>query len=243
MQRWITLVGTSVLIAVVLLGAGCSSAQDAGQAGETQNPGSSEDTAAQEADRGAMLTAGFETWLEEGYGAEAWYPKLNGFAYMERLRKPTVVVYMDLSANDMSAVINDVANEWANSDQGADLSVRWVSNDGLIIQGGMPLYLEFADSVPAPAASANDFMSWLDAAYGPASGDPVAEDWYGRITAAGPSSDGTSIEVTTDLDFEKMTDREQADVIGQVLMLSKTAGVSGWVVRFADGDNILSSVY
>jgi hypothetical protein len=229
-----------MLVAMALLGTGCSSG-DADTTDAAQSGGSSENTVGQEADAQAALTADFETWLETNYGSEAWYPKVNGLAYPERLRKPAVVVYTDLNASDMSAVMNDVANEWANSEQGSELLVRWVSNDGMIIQGGMPLSVLLADSVPAPATGADDFMRWLDAAYGPGSGDPVDEEWYARVQSAGPSADGATVEVVTDLDFEKMTDREQADVIGQVLILAAPAGTSGWTVRFADGNNIVTS--
>lgn len=228
-----------VLMLLVAAG-GCSSgepAQDSAPAPAEQ------DEQAQEADRGAMLTGQFETWLEENYGEEAWYMQVNGISYMTRLRKPCVLVFTAMDSTMASAVLNEPANEWANSETGSELLVRWITIDGMVIQGGVPLSVEFAEDVPAPPASANEFMTWLDSAFGPASGDPVDEDWYGRITGAGPGAHGTAIEVTTDLDYEEPADREQADVIGHVLQLARPAGATEWSVTFEDGENVLASTF
>ncbi len=233
------------LVLVTGLTAGCS----ASDGGDTTEPttgkteGSGSGSSAEEATGGEITIETFEAWLAEQPDTDVWYSKATSSEMTKRLRKPTIVVFVDMPGGELQSYANTVTNEWANSDDGQTTNVRLVSSDGMVFQGGMPLSMEFAESVPEPPTSPGAFMTWLDEAYGPASGDPVDEEWYARIESAGPNLDREAVEVQTDLDYTSMVDRELANTIGEVLKLAHPQGTSGWIVRFGDGEYELSSVY
>lgn len=175
----------------------------------------------------------FKAWFGENHSSEEWYGQIDSIALVSRLRIPTILVFVNLDSGAFVNEANQAVNLWANSDHGQELALRIISSDGFVFT--IPQSIQFAVSVPPAPASAEEFMAWLDSAFGSASGDPVNEEWYGHIKSAGINVERESIEIVTDLNFHAPADRELAEMITQVVILASPAGVSNWIVRFGDG--------
>ncbi|MEW5783467.1 MAG: hypothetical protein AB1767_00005 [Bacillota bacterium] len=185
--------------------------------------------------------AAFKAWFADNYGDAAWYGQAGEIKQVARLRKPAVLLFVDLDSSAFMNEANELLNAWSNSEHSGEAALRIVLSDGSVL--AVPLSLELAGSVPPPPASAADFMIWLDTAFGPAGGDPVNEEWYGRIKSAALNAQRQSIEIETDLNFGSPADRELAEAISQVLQLARPADVPCWRVLFADGANELSGSF
>ncbi len=230
MKRASALALLFVLAAALLTTAGCVKNDRVAQPteGETQ-PAATVET--------------LEAWLEEHYAGEEWHDAITAIEPVTRLRKPFALVFLPMPSSDPAFTTNEPGNSWANSEYGSELGVRFIFSDGQVLQGGMPLYMEFAEEVPPSPDSADGFMEWLDVAYGQASGDPVGEAWYDRIQGAERNAERNALLIRTDLDQNDPADAEIADTIGAVARLSRPADVETWIVRYGDGAWELSSSF
>ncbi len=95
--------------------------------------------------------------------------------------------------------------------------------------------VRFGPKPPAPASSPDGIMAWIDAAYGPKSGDPVDESWYKAIKTIRFDKAKQTVVVMTDIPRDSPAAEREARRIAIAVGEAKAPGIRTILARFADG--------
>ena len=225
-MRRILLFAVCILVTLSLTGCGGSEESSSGEASGGEST-SADSPSAEEIVAEIQATAEDADW-----GADVVTVRAE-----TRFRAPTIVIEVDGDEAASEAVFDGalaVAHEMS-PDGPYYLEVGTLSSmDGLSRVG---------PALPAPVSSPEDIGGWLDAAYGPASGDPVDEAWYEAIVSASTETDpafGTLVNVKTNIAGSDPDAETQANLI-MIAVEESTGGAFEWIrVTFSDGENVTS---
>lgn len=225
-----------LLVVVALFGCG----------GDT---GSTDSTGDGSADGVAADAASLETFLQDNYGDTAWFAAIDRITATRKLRHPVTEVWFAVTVQEArdqyNMDLNTAISEWVSESQ-ESLYVDVYGTDGKVGGFGNQMGDPVNPQLPAAPTSIDGLEGWMDAAYGPGSGDTV-EDWYTHITGYETGEDQysgeTIVRVLSDLTYSPTwtPDAEMAELMRTAIA---TAGIT-WATQvevvFADGENISHS--
>lgn len=216
-SRWLV-VAVAVMLAAVM--AGC---------------GGSGGTSADKVESGPLTAQDVQAALDGPFAAEAWSDGVTGVTEETLLRRPVVVVKFKDDAT---------ANQGFTSLQ-TSLSAQYPGKAAVVECAGksMPMWATMGGgqmekvALPASPGSAQDFLGWLESAFG--KGSPKPEAWVARVKKAEyaqETEDGwtNALVLTTDLAFDAEGMR-QASIVQQAVIAAKPTFATTLVVRFSDG--------
>lgn len=191
------------------------------------------------AESGPLTAADVQAALDDTFAGAEWRAAVTGVTDSTLLRRPVVAVKFkdDISANEgFRAMQASLTADYPG--KAAVIECSGVSTPMWAPVGGGELE---AVQLPAAPGAAQDFLPWLESAFGADS--PVPESWVGHVEKAEYAAEleggwTNALVLTTDLKFDA-AGQTQASIIQQAVIAAKPTFATTLVVRFADG-NILA---
>jgi hypothetical protein len=168
-----------------------------------------------------------------------WASRRTDVTVSNRLRRPLIVCASSLSAEEAGmaeatlAAVRHVAASVKTADgDPCTYYIELRSAEGELLGRAVSTDERWLLELSDPPADAEDLLGWLDAAYGPASGQE--EDWFARI--AGIELMGSRLVVSTDLDQAMPSDLDAAQTIIDAVRTSGLGFATNVTVLFEDGE-------